>query len=268
MAVLLIEAFSDEKKRAKGGQAGDQLNHLPGKDEVRIGPWRNRAGGWAVVLECIDIEMAKKAVGIFSRIANDSSFGYDQDQRLTALEAIKSAGGNIEAAADSELDCSSGVDISYILAGLKVEKGYTGNLERRYLATGLFIAHRDPKYLTSGDYAKAGWLYLTPGQHVAMVANDGPKASYSEPIPKPSSEIQQIREVSNVSVPYIEACKNVRVRTGPSTRDSSLGYISKGTKVQYLGIQTKNDKRWYQVNTSQGKGFVSADPAYTRLVVT
>lgn len=268
MTVLLIEAFNDENKKAKGGQAGDQLNNIPGKDEVRIGPWRNRAGGWSVVLECTDVELAKKAVGIFSRIAKDSSFGYDQDQRWTALEAIRNAGGNIEAAADSEIDCSSGIDISYILAGLKVERGYTGNLERRYLATGKFIAHRDPKYLTSGDYAKAGWLYLTAGHHVAMIANDGPKASYSGSTPKPTSKIQRIREVSNVLAPYIEASKNVRVRIGPSTKESSLGYISKGTKVQYVGSQTKNDKLWYQVITSKGKGFVSADPIYTRLVVT
>jgi hypothetical protein len=268
MTVLLIEAFNDENKKAKGGQAGDQLNNIPGKDEVRIGPWRNRAGGWSVVLECTDVELAKKAVGIFSRIAKDSSFGYDQDQRWTALEAIRNAGGNIEAAADSEIDCSSGIDISYILAGLKVERGYTGNLERRYLATGKFIAHRDPKYLTSGDYAKAGWLYLTAGHHVAMIANDGPKSSISEPVKTETNEIQKIKELPNITAPYIEAIRNVRIRTGPSTKDSSLGYISKGTRVQYLGVQTKNDKRWYQVITSQGKAFVSADPIYTKLVVT
>jgi len=268
MEVKLIEAFNDENRGSKGGQAGDQLNDRPGKDEVRIGPWRERPGGWGVCLECTEPELAKKAVGIFSRIAMDSSFGYDQDQRWTALEAILKAGGNIEAAVDSELDCSSGVDTAYILAGLKVKRGYTGNLERRYLATGKFIAHRESKYLKSGDYAKAGWLYLTAGKHVAMVINDGPKSSISEPVKTETNEIQKIKELPNITAPYIEAIRNVRIRTGPSTKDTSLGYISKGTRVQYLGVQTKNDKRWYQVITSQGKAFVSADPIYTKLVVT
>lgn len=268
MEVMLIEAFNDENRSSKGGVAGDQLNDRPGKDEVRIGPWRERPGGWDVCLECTDIEYAKKAASIFSRIAKDSSFGYDQDQRWSALDAILKANGNIEAAADSELDCSSGVDISYILAGLKVERGYTGNLERRYLATGKFIAHRDPKYLKSGDYAKTGWLYLTPGKHVAMVMNDGPKASYNEPVKENTNEIQRLRELPNIQSPYIEAVKNVRVRVGPSTKETSIGYIAKGTKVQYLSAVTKNDKKWYQVMTIKGKAFVSADPTYTRLVVT
>ena len=168
MEVKLIEAFNDENKKSKGGNAGDQLNDIPGRGEVRIGSWRNRSGGWDVCLECTDPALGRKAASIFRRIANDSSFGYDQDQRWTALEAILKASGNIEAAADSELDCSSGIDMSYILAGLKVDRGYTGNLERRYLATGKFIAHREPEYLTSGSLAKSGWLYLATGKHVAM----------------------------------------------------------------------------------------------------
>ena len=267
MEVKLIEAMNDENKQAKGGMAGDQLNEIPGKGEVRIGPWRNRPGGWDVCLECTDIDLAKKAAAIFSRIANDSSFGYDQDQRWTAFEAILLANGDIESASDSELDCSSGVDISYILAGLKIEKGYTGNLERRYLATGKFIAHRESKYLTSGDYAKTGWLYLTPGKHVAMVLNDGPLASQSGSVKEPIKEIKKIRGEININPPFVEIIKNVRLRTGPSTSDSSLGYFSKGTKIQYISSITKNNKKWYQVNTIVGKAFVSADPAYTRLVV-
>ena len=270
MSVLLIEAFSNEKGTAKTGQPGDQLNDHPGKDEIRIGPWRERPGGWDVCLECTDVELAKKAAEIFSRIANDSSFGYDQDDRWTALTAIRKAGGNIEAAEDSELDCSSGIDISYILAGLNVEKGYTGNLERRYLATGKFIAHREDQYLKSGDYAKTGWLYLTAGQHVAMVKNDGPKASSSQTISEPqitANSIPRLKQATGVVPPYVEVVKNVRIRTGPSTKDTSIGYMSKGTKIQYISSITKNDKKWYQVMTIKGKSFVSADPTYTRLVV-
>mgnify|MGYP003603018521 CR=1 FL=1 len=267
MEVKLIEAYSNEKGTAKGGQPGDQLNDHPGKDEIRIGPWRERTGGWDVCLECTDVELAKKAAEIFSRIANDSSFGYDQDDRWTALTAIRKAGGNIEAAEDSELDCSSGVDISYILAGLNVEKGYTGNLERRYLATGKFVSHREPKYLKSGDYAKTGWLYLTAGKHVAMVLNDGPKAGSSSVEPNQASEIKLIRQKADVTTPYVEALKNVRIRKGPSTKDSSLGYISKKTKVSYISQTSKYDKLWYYVETSAGKGYVSADSSYTRLVV-
>lgn len=266
MEVKMIEAFYNENHERDYGLAGDQLSSTPGKDEVRIGPWRNRTGGWDAYLECIDPVYAKKAAAIFSRIANDSSFGYDQKQRWTALEAIKKAGGNIEAAEDSELDCSSGIDTSYILAGVNVERGYTGNLIRRYLATNLFILHREPKYLISGDYAKTGGLYLAEGQHVAMIMNDGPKAGVSTDTTTSQNGIKLIKQKSNIAIPYVEALKNIRIRTGPSTKDSSLGYISKNTKVSYISKTTKYDKFWYLVDTSIGRGYVSADPSYTRLV--
>ena len=67
--------------------------------------------------------------------------------------------------------------------------------------------------------------------------------------------------------PYVLVVKNVRVRTGPSTSDKSLGYASKDTKFQYISAQTKNNKKWYQILTESGKAFISADPTYTRLVV-
>ena len=266
MEVKLIEAMNDEKKEAKNGLAGDQLNNVPGKGEVRIGPWRIRPGGWEGCLECTDVNIAKKAAGIFSRIANDASFGYDQNQRWTALEAIRKAGGNIEEAEDSEIDCSSGVDISYILAGLNVERGYTGNIVRRYLATGKFILHTDEKYLTSGDYAKTGWLYFTSGKHVAMVMNDGPKATISETPAIVQNGVPLIKQNGNVVLPYVEALRAVRIRKGPSLKEASLGYIAKKTKVAYITKVTKYDKDWYYIDTLVGHGYVSADPSYTRLV--
>lgn len=58
-------------------------------------------------------------------------------------------------------------------------KADTGNIERRYMATGKFRAYRTDQYLKSGDYAKIGGIYLAVGKHVAMVLTNGSKADYS-----------------------------------------------------------------------------------------
>jgi len=43
MSVLIVEAYSDENGKARGGQPGDQN----GK-EIRVREWYERADGWNV----------------------------------------------------------------------------------------------------------------------------------------------------------------------------------------------------------------------------
>lgn len=262
MAPYVVEALGDERGKAKGGLPGEQSGDI----EVVKRLWRVRTGGWDVCLECTDVDLAKRAAAFAIRIANDPSFGYDQDDRWTADKAIQDAGGNIEAAADSEVDCSSLIDIVYRLAGLKVEKGYTGNLERRYLATGKFIAHREPKYLQSADYSRTGWLYLTAGKHVAILVTDGKYAGAPEVISEPDTD--------EVKPPYVQITGKVNVRRLAGRKLDAAGqpvYNAKGTPL-YNGVAiyvAKNMRLpfkkidaatgWYMVTCPKGVGYVSCD---------
>ena len=257
--VRIADARMDENKKAKGGAAGDQTGF-----EIAVRDWYLRDGGWDVYLECIDPVMAYLAARKFIQIANDNSFGYDQDQRWTGLDAIKQAGGDIASAADSEFDCSSVIDTIFILCGLKVERGYTGNLERRYLATGKFIAHREPKYLNSGNYAKVGGLYLAAGKHVAMIV---------------SNSAVQPPDDDSVQVPYVKIISKVNVRAAAG---SSIKVVdaSNNKKKVYNGkvIYTARDENlkyittdpvtgWYQVMCPNGVGYVSNEiPRYAKLI--
>lgn len=268
--VKIAEAYSDEAGGARGGMAGDQGTPgntgkpSQGGEEVRVKDWYNRTGGWDVCLECTDAAMGIAAASNATRIANDPSFGYDQDQRSTAYKAILAA-GSIEAAADSELDCSVLVFISYKLAGLNIEIGYTGNLESRFMATGKFIAHREPKYLTSGDLAKPGWIYLTAGKHtMIVVSGDGA----SIPVEDGTGEADQI------DPPYVQITGKVNVRSAPGS------YIDAKGKKRYNGgiIYTARNERlpfeefdddtgWFGVQCPKGAGFVSCEiPRYAKLV--
>lgn len=264
MPTMIAEATSDENNRARGGIAGDQ-KQLQGsaKEEVGVKSWYNRTGGWGVCLECTDEKLGSDAADIATRIAKDSSFGYDQGQRLTALSAIKAAGGDIENAADSELDCSVLVFIAFKLAGLNIEVGYTGNLESRFMATGKFIAHREPKYLTSGDYAKKGWIYLTAGKHTAIVVSNGSKSGATTSTPKPADDYAS--EADQIDPPYVLVIGgSVYVRPTPNTQKKPIYTAHRGEKLPFEKIDDAT--KWYAVDTPKGAGFITCKPQYTRLV--
>lgn len=258
MATKIAHAVGDENGKARGGKAGDQT----GK-EVLVTNWYKRSGGWDVCLECTDEQLASDAADIAVRIANDDSFGYDQDQRMTAYKAIMAAGGDIESASDSELDCSVLVFIAYKLAGLDIEIGYTGNLESRFIATGKFIAHRESKYLTSGDYAKKGWIYLTKGKHTAIVVTNGSKSdSYDESIP---DETDGSGEADEIDPPYVQIIGKVNVRSSPEVLPDNIIHVARNEKLPFEEFD--DDTGWYGVLSPAGVGFVSCNiPRYAKLV--
>ena len=266
MAVKIAHAVGDENGKARGGKAGDQT----GK-EILVANWYKRTGGWEVYLECTDKALAKIAADFAVQIANDDSFGYDQDQRTTGLKAIQAA-GSIGDAAESELDCSALVFAAYILAGLEIEVGYTGNLEARFLATGLFIAHRESKYLTSGDYATIGGIYLTSGKHTAIVVTNGSKSdSYDESVP---DETDGSGEADEIDPPYVQIVGKVNVRSQAGTYiDEATGkemfypkiYRAQNERLPFE--EYDDDTGWYGVLCPAGAGFVSnAIPRYAKLV--
>ena len=247
MAARIVHAFSDENKGSKGGIAGDQTGR-----EIFEQDWYERDGGWDVVLVPTDSEMAQAAAASAIEIADDDSFGYDQSQRSTGLDAIRDA-GSIYGAVASELDCSSLAFLVYMLNGLEVELGYTGNLESRFTATGLFIAHREDAYTKSADLAPVGSLYLTAGKHVAIVVkSDAVNEEYVED------------EADEIDAPYVAVIGSVNVRVAAGKENARLTTAHNGDRLPYLGADSATG--WYEVETVKGTGFISNKPKYTRLV--
>ena len=250
MAARIVHAYSDENKQSKGGQAGDQTGR-----EIFEQDWYDRDGGWDVMLECTDHEMAQAAAATAIEIADDDSFGYDQAQRWTGADSIQAA-GEVAGAVDSEFDCSSLVDTAYMLNGLEIERGYTGNLERRYLATGLFVAHREPEYTKSAERAPVGSIYLTAGKHTAIVVKSD--ADPNDVEPRPEDEADQIEP------PYIEVLGSVNVRVAAGKDNERLTTAHDGDQLKMIGTDAATG--WYEVMTAKGSGFITNKPKYTRLV--
>jgi hypothetical protein len=250
MAARIVHAYSDENKQSKGGQAGDQTGR-----EIFEQDWYDRDGGWDVMLECTDHEMAQAAAATAIEIADDDSIGYDQSQRWTGADAIQAA-GEVAGAVDSEFDCSSLVDTAYMLNGLEIERGYTGNMERRYLATGLFVAHRGSEYTKSSDRAPVGSIYLTAGKHTVIVVKSD--AEPNDIAPRPEDEADEIEP------PYVEVIGSVNVRVKAGKENERLTTAHDGDKLRHIGTDAATG--WYEVMTAKGAGFITNKPKYTKLV--
>ena len=192
MSIKIGHASIDENGEESGGKIGDQTGR-----EILITNWYNRP--WNVYLECLDKVLADKAVKYMEQICDNNNFGYDQSQRLTGYYSIVKNDNKI-AGAKGEFDCSSLISSCYKLAGLNIEPDNTTlTLRKALLNTGKFKAYTDKKHIASGDFAKAGGIYLNEGNHVSMALENGVSTN---PYPVPNRTIK--RGVEGNDVKYVQ----------------------------------------------------------------
>lgn len=159
----IIHAVADEHGKAHGGALGDQT----GK-EIREAEWYNKP--WDAYLEPVDKNLGKSAAEWAEKICK-GNFGYNQDARWTGYQSIKENNGIDGAVGD--FDCSSLVLACYIFAGANIlPRGYTGNLERILVESGLFTAYHD-EHLLNPHLACQGGLYVRKNSHVCMCVECG-----------------------------------------------------------------------------------------------
>lgn len=251
--VILGHACQDENGGIDGAIVGDQT----GK-EIRTQNWYNRSGGWGVYLRPLDDAMADRAAAFVERICADDNYGYSQPDRWSGYKAIVANSGNV-AGARGNFDCSSLVFSAYLHAGLNVGMGYTGNLEKYFMNTGKFKAHREPEYLESGAMSQRGGIYLMAGKHVAMVLSNSDEA-----MPDGDEPAGEAKEPSSaVLPPYVQTFGRVRVRVAP-TVDSEKLFTAKDMRLPY--VDTDPATKWHCVETDMGRGWISGKPNLTKVV--
>lgn len=170
----IVHASIDENGHAHGGRAGDQT----GKEvRVQSGCKKN----FTVTLRHPNPEIAKKAVGIATALANSNLIGYDQYERNTAHKIMKEYDYNVSkflaAKRLCEADCSSFVTLAYIAAGVKtLEYPIEGNAPSTHVMKAKFEAagFKDWGVVKDTDL-KAGDVLVAPGSHTVMVIEDGTK---------------------------------------------------------------------------------------------
>lgn len=173
MSIKIGHASIDENGKASGGRAGDSTGR-----EVCIRQWYSKP--WQYYLECTDNSIADTAAGYMEQICNNNNVGYDQKERLSLYNQLKTH-KDVSKLTPCECDCSSLIACCYIMAGLNINPSCTTrNLRSALLASGKFTAYSDSEYLTSDARARRGGVFLKEGSHVVMALENGAQVDTSD----------------------------------------------------------------------------------------
>lgn len=176
-------ASIDERGKASGGKAGNQT-----RAELRKRKWYIHSKGW-YILRAKDLKVRKAIAKYMRRAVPNLNIGYDQGQRYTLYNLVKSKGYDPgEADKLCECDCSTliatiiqaaflecGIDIEIPIDGFR-----TSNEVSRLMATGQFELLTSDMYCKNrnGDYLCEGDVAVTTKQgHTVAIWNNGAKAS-------------------------------------------------------------------------------------------
>ena len=197
---MIANSGYDEHGKYSGGTAGDQT----GK-EWRIIPYYNRP--WNCVLRHPDTSVRELIAQLAEEGANNDLIGYDQYERWTFWNQLKTVGyhpKNIKT--KCEADCSAGV-ISIVwavghLLGLyrlkELDATYTGNMRQGFKDAG-FIVLQESKFLTSDSWLMRGDVLLNDAHHTAINLTTGKNVIVED---DDMTEAEVIKIVKNVLAGY------------------------------------------------------------------
>lgn len=152
-------------------KAGDQT----GK-EVCVRSWYSKP--WNIMLRYPDKSIAAKAAAAAVKLANSNLVGYDQSERNTLYNALKSVNFDVDAYIKSgkktETDCSAFVYAVYccFIPGMRSNGNapVTSTMKKQFRKWG-FVVHTDSKYLSGSDLIN-GDILVKESAHTA-IATDG-----------------------------------------------------------------------------------------------
>ena len=171
MAVIIGSARIDERGKISGGQAGNQT----GK-ELSTQNWYLHSKGWRV-FRAKSAEKAEKIARAMKSACENRNIGYDQYQRNTLYNLVKSRGFDpSKADKPTETDCSALVRVCCCYADIMVGDFNTSTEASMLLATGEFVELAGDKYTKQDDYLGAGDILVTRTKgHTVVVLTNGSK---------------------------------------------------------------------------------------------
>lgn len=155
-------------------KAGDQTGR-----EVRVDEWYYF--GQTEVFRWIDSSYADKYASIIESMCGNDNIGYDQSERYTLNDWLKSHNYDyLNLKTPVECDCSA-LTLSAIntLFKSQVVSGgvVTATMKDALMKTGYFELLTESKYLNDYMYLKRGDIINAPSNHVITVLEDGPMSA-------------------------------------------------------------------------------------------
>lgn len=255
MAVTICHASIDERGKANSGSAGDQT----GK-EVCTRAWYSKP--WDVMLRYKDASIAKKAASIAKKLANSNLVGYDQYQRNTLYQALKSCGWDVDkyikSGKKTETDCSAFIYACYccLIPSMRSDSNapVTSTMKAFYLKHG-FSAYTSSKYIAQDSNLIVGDVLVKSSSHTVMAITSGANATSSSS--SGSSSSSTLNKTAKWTGKVTASSLNVRSWAG--TGNSILRSLAKGTKVSVCDtVKDSKGASWYYIKESGKYGFVSA----------
>lgn len=256
MGVKISNCGHDENGRYAGGKAGDQTG-----TEYQIINWYNRP--WLCILRFEDPKVASLIAEQATQAAKNNMIGYDQgtagnsNDRYTFWEQLVANGYD-----PSKIKKPCETDCSQSTASIVKSVGYRMNLPKLktvsiYLTTydmrqalknaGAKVL-TDSKYLTSGDYVKAGDILLNDNHHVAIAVTSGAKASTSSTSGTAASDVEKKQNTVAYVARFTKDCKCYTA--SDTTKQSKLfPMLKKNSVVDVMKYIEKDSagKKWYFV---------------------
>ena len=172
MSVRVGHASSDERKKIRGGKAGDQTG-----GEVCIRSWYSKP--WNLMLRPKNADLAEKSARACEAGCKNLAIGYDQDQRNTLHTEAKKVGYDLsKITTPCETDCSAFMTICAIAGGARnleytTNAPTTSTMRKAFGQSGLYEVHTESMYLTSDKHLKRGDILVAEGKHTVMVLDNG-----------------------------------------------------------------------------------------------
>ena len=160
--------FGGENKKPTGGQRGKQADW-----EVSREKWYKHRKGWIVLRP--QSAYAEKIASAMDMACDSSRIGYNQADRYSLYNAVKSIGFDISRLTeDVNTDCSALVRVCMAYAGISTNDFNTSSQVSVMMGTGKFEKLTDKKYTDSPKYLKRGDVLVTAKKgHTVVVLNDG-----------------------------------------------------------------------------------------------
>lgn len=264
VTVKISNCGHDENGRYAGGKAGDQTG-----TEYQIIDWYNRP--WLCILRFEDPKVASLIAEQATQAAKNNMIGYDQgtagnsNDRYTFWEQLVANGYD-----PSKIKKPCETDCSQSTASIVKSVGYRMNLPKLkavsiYLTTydmrqalknaGAKVL-TDSKYLTSGDYVKAGDILLNDNHHVAIAVTSGAKASTSSTSGTAASDVEKKQNTVAYVARFTKDCKCYSV--AGKTQAKMFPVIKKNAVVDVMKYtETVKGKKWYFIRIPHPtEGFV------------
>jgi hypothetical protein len=217
------------------------------------------------MLRCKDKSIAKKAAAIAKKLADSNLVGYDQSQRNTLYQALKSCNWDVDkyiaSGKKTETDCSGFIYAVFccLIAALRADGNAptTSTMRAKFKANG-FTVYTESKYLTTDSNLITGDILVKEGSHTAMAITDGANASSTTATTTANTSTSGTLNKTEKWKGKVTAT-SLSVRSWAGTENKSLRTLKQGTKVSVCdSTKAKDGTEWYYICEGGKYGFCSA----------